>query len=72
LVRKEVLKDPQLQLIVKDLQNDEGSRPGYEYKQGVLLYEGRLVLSKESALIPKMLEEFHTTPQGGHSGFYRT
>jgi hypothetical protein len=72
IVRNEVLKDPQLQQIVKDLQDDEGSRPGYEFRQGVLLYEGRLVLSKESALIPKMLEEFHTTPQGGHSGFYRT
>jgi hypothetical protein len=72
VIRDEVLQDPQLQQIVKDLQNDEFSRPGYEYRQGVLLYEGRLVLSKQSILIPQTLEEFHNTPQGGHSGFYRT
>jgi hypothetical protein len=72
VIREEVLQDPQLQQIIKDLQEDASSRPGYEYKQGVLLYEGRLVLSKQSTLIPQMLEEFHNTPQGGHSGFYRT
>jgi hypothetical protein len=72
IVKKEVAADPHLQQVIKDLQEDETSRPGYEWKQGVLLYEGRLVLSKHSALIPRMLEEFHTTPQGGHSGFYRT
>ncbi|PNY11636.1 transposon Ty3 gag-pol polyprotein [Trifolium pratense] len=26
----------------------------------------------KSTLIAKLLQEFHTTPQGGHSGFYRT
>lgn len=72
IVKREAATDPQLQQIIKDLQIDETSRPGYEFRQGVLLYEGRLVLSKHSTLIPRMLEEFHTTPQGGHSGFYRT
>jgi hypothetical protein len=72
LLKEEVTQDPQLQQIVQDLQGDVSSRPGFEYRQGVLLYEGRLVLSRQSVLIPKMMEEFHTTPQGGHSGFYRT
>jgi len=30
------------------------------------------VLSSNSDWIPKMLKEFHETPQGGHSGYYRT
>jgi hypothetical protein len=72
VLKQEVARDSLLQHIVKDLQQDELSRPGYKMKQGVLLYEDRLVLSKNSELIPKMLEEFHITPQGGHSGFYRT
>lgn len=72
VLKDEFNQDSQLQKIVKDLQNDINSRPGFVYKQEVLLYEGRLVISSKSVLIPTLLEEFHATPQGGHSGFYRT
>ncbi|KAK2417448.1 hypothetical protein QL285_039746 [Trifolium repens] len=72
LIKEEISQDTHLQQIIQDLQHDSISRPGFELKHGVLLYEGRLVLSNKSVMIPKMLEEFHTTPQGGHSGFYRT
>ncbi|MCH85656.1 hypothetical protein A2U01_0006505, partial [Trifolium medium] len=72
IVKSEIHNDSLLQQVISDLQQDAQSRPGYVYKQGVLLYEGRLVLSAESVLIPTLLAEFHTTPQGGHSGFYRT
>jgi hypothetical protein len=72
LLREEFDKDPYLQKVVADLQTDASSRPGFTFKHGVLLYEGRLVISNQSALIPTLLEEFHATPQGGHSGFYRT
>ncbi|MCH86314.1 hypothetical protein A2U01_0007169, partial [Trifolium medium] len=57
---------------IKELQKDPNARPGYEYKQGVLYYEGRLVISSKSSLIPTFLKEFHATPQAGHSGFYKT
>ncbi|GAU42077.1 hypothetical protein TSUD_326550 [Trifolium subterraneum] len=72
VVRTEVKHDEQLQQIIHDLQQDINARPGFTYKQGVLLYEGRLVLSAKSTLIPQLLVEFHATPHGGHSGFYRT
>ncbi|PNX77561.1 transposon Tf2-1 polyprotein [Trifolium pratense] len=55
-----------------EVQQNSEAWPGYDYKNGVLLYEGRLVLSQKSLLIPTMLEEFHSTPNGGHSGFYKT
>jgi hypothetical protein len=71
-VKQEVSGDEKLQEIVAALQHDPNSKPGYEYKQGVLLYEGRLVISKQSPLIPTLLKEFHETPQAGHSGFYKT
>ncbi|CAJ2663964.1 unnamed protein product [Trifolium pratense] len=58
--------------VIEDLQKDTDSKPGYVYKNGVLLYEGRLVISAKSSMIPTLLSEFHTTPQGGHSGFYKT
>lgn len=72
LLREELSRDSQLQKIIGDLQRDASSRPGYMLKQGVLLYEGRLVVSSKSVMIPTLLAEFHSTPQGGHSGFYRT
>lgn len=39
---------------------------------GVLLYKGHTVISKNSALISNLLNEFHSTPSGGHSVFLRT
>ena len=30
------------------------------------------MLSKNSAIIPALLQEFHSTPTGGHSGFTKT
>jgi hypothetical protein len=64
-VKAENLKDEKLQQIMLDLQQNPNSWVGYEYKHGVLMYENRLVLSNKSLLIPSILEEFHSTPQGG-------
>jgi hypothetical protein len=61
-VRDEVSQDDKLQLIIKALQQDPNAKPGYEYRQGVLLYHGRLVISSQSQLIPLMLNEFHASP----------
>jgi hypothetical protein len=71
-VRIENQNDEKLHKIITEVQQDPEKWPGYEYKHGVLLYEGRLVLSAQSLMIPTLLEEFHSTPQGGHSGFYKT
>ncbi|KHN43757.1 hypothetical protein glysoja_041024, partial [Glycine soja] len=71
-IKTEIQQDEKLQRIIEEMQQNSVSWPGYEYRQGVLLYEGRLVISSKSGLIPTLLEEFHSTPQGGHSGFYKT
>ncbi|PNY17867.1 hypothetical protein L195_g014621, partial [Trifolium pratense] len=72
MLKSEVHEDPQLKQIIEALQQDAQAKPGYEYKNGVLLYEGRLVISAHSSMVQTLLSEFHTTPQGGHSGFYKT
>jgi hypothetical protein len=71
-IQKEVMEDEKLKKIMVDLQENVAAWPGYENRQGTLLYQGRLVLSNTSSLIPSILEEFHATPQAGHSGFYKT
>jgi hypothetical protein len=72
ILKEEFAKDEYLQKIVLSLQQDPNSKPGFEFKHGVLLYDGRLVISNTSVLIPTLLQEFHSSPSGGHSGFYRT
>lgn len=72
VLKEEFSQDSHLQKIIEDLQTNADSRPSFVYKQGTLLYEGRLVISSNSVLIPTLMQEFHATPQGGHSGFYRT
>ncbi|GAU42300.1 hypothetical protein TSUD_136860 [Trifolium subterraneum] len=71
-VRTENHLDERLSKIRTELLQHPGAHPGYEYKNDVLLYEGRLVISNKSLLIPTLLDEFHSSPQGGHSGFYKT
>ncbi|GAU22915.1 hypothetical protein TSUD_377270 [Trifolium subterraneum] len=64
-VKAENMMDVKLSKIMTEIQLHPETWPGYEYKNGVLLYEGRLVISSQSVLIPTLLEEFHSTPQGG-------
>lgn len=71
-IKAEVQEDEKLQRIIAEIQQDPSSWLGYSYRQGVLFYEDRLVISNKSQLIPTLLQEFHSTPQGGHSGFYKT
>ncbi|MCH89177.1 hypothetical protein A2U01_0010070, partial [Trifolium medium] len=72
VIQEEIHNDKFLLKIIEELEADPGARAGFTYDHEVLMYEGRLVLSAQSSLIPKMLAELHTTPSGGHSGFYRT
>ncbi|MCI18126.1 hypothetical protein A2U01_0039278, partial [Trifolium medium] len=71
-VKAENLTDEKLSKIMAEISQNPEAWPGYTYRNGVLLYEGRLVISSQSALIHTLLEEFHSSPQGGHSGFYKT
>ena len=46
--------------------------PTYSVDNGILYFNGRLVLSTTSPLITLLLQEFHDTPNGGHAGIKRT
>lgn len=71
-VIREVEEDAELQKIKKDITRDPNKHPAYTMENGRLHYKGRMVLVAKSEWIPKLLDEFHTTPTGGHSGVYRT
>ena len=71
-IDEKVRKDPYLSRVIKELEKNSSSHRHYTLQHGRLFYKGRLVLSSNSAWIPKLLQEFHSTPIGGHSGVYRT
>ncbi|KAJ9543643.1 hypothetical protein OSB04_023350 [Centaurea solstitialis] len=71
-IQDEIGKNKELQGVLSDLQQDPQSRPGFILRNGVLLHKGRLVLASDSPLIKDILQEFHSSLLGGHSGFLRT
>ncbi|KAI5418581.1 hypothetical protein KIW84_042997 [Lathyrus oleraceus] len=71
-IQHEVRNDPYLKKVMADLHVNPTSQPGFQLIKGRLFYHGRLVLSAESKCIPLMLQEFHSSSTGGHSGFLRT
>ncbi|KAG9453182.1 hypothetical protein H6P81_006086 [Aristolochia fimbriata] len=71
-VDDEVSRDPRLSQIIHNLLKGTAAQEGYSLRKGSLLYKARLVLAKGSSLIPQFLQEFHSSPYGGHSGYFRT
>ena len=68
----EVQVDPRLRGIIQDLMQGSLDHPGFEIKKGRLYYKVRLVIAKNSAKIPQILQEFHASSMGSHSGCFRT
>lgn len=69
---EEVKQDDKLSLILQQIITNKDPPEGYNLRNGCLLFQGRLVLPKDSPRIPKLIAEFHNTPMGGHSGYLRT
>ncbi|GKB03805.1 transposon Tf2-1 polyprotein, partial [Tanacetum coccineum] len=58
--------------LITEVTNDPQSRTGFSLVNGKLYHKERLVIPATSPWISQLLEEFHSSPNGGHSGFYRT
>ncbi|KAK7279402.1 hypothetical protein RJT34_24453 [Clitoria ternatea] len=68
----EVQKDSRLQAIMQELLVDPNTNVGYSMRGGKLYYKGKLVLPKHFSRIPAIMNELHSSPTGGHSGYFRT
>ncbi|KAF2292988.1 hypothetical protein GH714_034621 [Hevea brasiliensis] len=44
----------------------------YSWRNGLILYKNRVVVPPKSDLTLKIMQEFHDSPSGGHSGILRT
>ena len=69
--RKEWQEDPSIRQKIQDL---EGGKDigDFTWKSNTFFYKGRIYLSSHSKLKKKILEESHSVPTAGHSGFLKT
>jgi len=55
-----------------DLEANTDRHPHFSVINGNLLYKDRLLFSAQSSLIPTILNTYHDSVLGGHSGYLRT
>ena len=68
----EVQSDERLRCIIQQILQGRDPPAGFALVNGKLRYKGRMVISKNSKWIPQILQEFHDSKVGGHSGHFRT
>ena len=56
--------------LMQSAQQDDST--GYAVREGLLWFNGKVVVPPDSALQRLILTEFHNTPVGGHAGMQRT
>lgn len=67
-----VLADHELQNIILALQSGSTSSPHFSLIQGQLFYKDRLVIPEKFVWLSRLITEFHSISQGGHSMAFRT
>lgn len=71
-ITQELYRDPTYDAILRKIQQELLPCQPYFVRRGSLMYKDRLVVSKSSPLIPKLLQILHDLAVGGHSGVLRT
>lgn len=71
-LNEEVRADTLLQQIREDLLTGAKDYSHFTLQEGQLLYKGRFVVPRKSEFIPKILQLYHDSPLGGHSGDVKT
>jgi hypothetical protein len=64
-IKEEVAREPELQQLVKRIQDEEALGP-WSYKTGLIFYKDRIYLRSNSPLTTAIIHEFHS---GTHEGF---
>lgn len=73
IIKEEVGSDEKLRKIKEELEaKGAGQEAKFSLKQGMLMYKDRMVILKNSKLIPTILHTYHDSVFGGPSGFLRT
>jgi hypothetical protein len=61
--------DVQIQQLIQRLAGDSSADPPYSLTGGLLRWQGRLWVGPDKDLQRTIIQAFHDSPMGGHSGF---
>jgi hypothetical protein len=70
--KEHALNNEELQQLLTQVQQHPDDFPHYETLDGLLFVKGKLFVPANSPFKQALLEEFHSSPVGGHSGVHRT
>lgn len=65
-IKEEAANHPCMQRIGR-LATEQPGRP-YTWRNGLVYYKNRVVVPPDTGIIKQLLQEFHDSPLGGHSG----
>lgn len=64
--------DTRAQGLLTKLAISPDAKPGFSLTQGLLRFKGKIWVGANSGLHSKLIEAFHASPIGGHSGIQAT
>uniref|UniRef100_A0A453D8R9 Reverse transcriptase RNase H-like domain-containing protein n=1 Tax=Aegilops tauschii subsp. strangulata TaxID=200361 RepID=A0A453D8R9_AEGTS len=64
--------DPNAQLMLQKLAVDSKACPGFQLQEGLIKQEGKIWVGANTGLQTKLIQAFHSSPIGGHSGILPT
>lgn len=62
--------DPEAQLLIQAISSAD--HPGFQLTQGLIRFQGRIWVGANVGLQTKLIQSFHSSPVGGHSGVHAT
>jgi len=71
-LKSELMVTPEYVTLFKAVRDYPLDHPGFTINDELLLHKGRIWLNKGNSFIPLLLEEFHKSLLGGHTGFVKT
>ncbi|CAH9134314.1 unnamed protein product [Cuscuta epithymum] len=71
-LEEELKADPRCLTLIQNIISRPNKYPEFQLIKGLLYYKKKLVLPKNSPRVTKIMNEYHNTAVGGHSGYFRT
>ena len=71
-LKEELATNHEFLALHEKIQKDPDAAAEYRIENGLILQRRRIWLPTGSSIIPLLLEEFHSTPTGGHYGVQKT